>query len=212
MIYAWRRQRGHHGRRRHAARSTAGRARGGPAPHRRDAPAEPRRRTSPRVPISARCSLARSATSTSCVARRASSPRSCRRASRQLWPAPSGRTRAASAADSTRCSTRAAQLAAAVERVERDLLAERMARVEDLEVLVDLVSGGLTRAARRPPLGAPGAGRAAGRRRPAAPLHGRARAGRAEAGGPTPARRVCACAQASRTRRSRCAALHPDAT
>ena len=38
----------------------------------------------------------------------------------------------------------AAQLAAAVERVESDLLAERMARVEDLEVLVDLVSGGLT--------------------------------------------------------------------
>ena len=36
------------------------------------------------------------------------------------------------------------QLTAAVERVERDLLAERMARVEDLEVLVDLVSGGLT--------------------------------------------------------------------
>jgi hypothetical protein len=36
------------------------------------------------------------------------------------------------------------QLAAAVERVEGDLLAERMARVEDLEVLVDLVSGGLT--------------------------------------------------------------------
>jgi hypothetical protein len=36
------------------------------------------------------------------------------------------------------------QLAAAVERVEGDLLSERMARVEDLEVLVDLVSGGLT--------------------------------------------------------------------
>lgn len=36
------------------------------------------------------------------------------------------------------------QLAAAVERVEGDLLAERMARVEDLEVLVELVSGGLT--------------------------------------------------------------------
>jgi hypothetical protein len=36
------------------------------------------------------------------------------------------------------------QLAAAVERVESDLLAERMARVEDLEVLVGLVSGGLT--------------------------------------------------------------------
>jgi hypothetical protein len=36
------------------------------------------------------------------------------------------------------------QVAAAVERVERDLLAERMARVEDLEVLVDLVSGGLS--------------------------------------------------------------------
>lgn len=35
------------------------------------------------------------------------------------------------------------RLGAAVERVERDLLAERMARVEDLEVLVDLVSGGL---------------------------------------------------------------------
>jgi hypothetical protein len=35
------------------------------------------------------------------------------------------------------------QLTAAVERVERDLLAERMARVEDLEVLVDLVSGSL---------------------------------------------------------------------
>jgi hypothetical protein len=35
-------------------------------------------------------------------------------------------------------------VAAAVERVERDLLAERMARVEDLEVLVDLVSGGLS--------------------------------------------------------------------
>ena len=34
-------------------------------------------------------------------------------------------------------------LTAAVERVERDLLAERMARVEDLEVLVDLISGGL---------------------------------------------------------------------
>jgi hypothetical protein len=36
------------------------------------------------------------------------------------------------------------QLAAAVERVESDLLSERMARVEDLEVLVGLVSGGLT--------------------------------------------------------------------
>jgi hypothetical protein len=35
-------------------------------------------------------------------------------------------------------------LSAAVARVEGDLLAERMARVEDLEVLVDLVSGGLT--------------------------------------------------------------------
>ena len=39
---------------------------------------------------------------------------------------------------------RSGQLNAAVERVERDLLAERMARVEDLEVLVDLVSGGLS--------------------------------------------------------------------
>jgi hypothetical protein len=39
---------------------------------------------------------------------------------------------------------RSGQLSAAVERVERDLLAERMARVEDLEVLVDLVSGGLS--------------------------------------------------------------------
>ena len=39
---------------------------------------------------------------------------------------------------------RSGQLNAAVERVERDLLAERMARVEDLEVLVDLVTGGLT--------------------------------------------------------------------
>jgi hypothetical protein len=37
-----------------------------------------------------------------------------------------------------------AQLAAAVQRVECDLLAERMSRVEDLEVLVDLVSGGLS--------------------------------------------------------------------
>jgi hypothetical protein len=37
----------------------------------------------------------------------------------------------------------AGRLGAAVERVERDLLAERMARVEDLEVLVELVSGGL---------------------------------------------------------------------
>jgi hypothetical protein len=36
------------------------------------------------------------------------------------------------------------QVAAAVERVESDLLAERMARVEDLDVLVGLVSGGLT--------------------------------------------------------------------
>jgi hypothetical protein len=36
------------------------------------------------------------------------------------------------------------QLTAAVDRVERDLLAERMSRVEDLEVLVDLVSGGLS--------------------------------------------------------------------
>ena len=36
------------------------------------------------------------------------------------------------------------QLSSAVERVEGDLLAERMARVEDLEVLVELVSGGLT--------------------------------------------------------------------
>jgi len=36
------------------------------------------------------------------------------------------------------------RLTAAVDRVERDLLAERMARVEDLEVLVDLVSGGLS--------------------------------------------------------------------
>ena len=39
---------------------------------------------------------------------------------------------------------RSGQLSAAVERVEHDLLAERMARVEDLEVLVDLVSGGLS--------------------------------------------------------------------
>src|SRR4051794_33634734 len=39
---------------------------------------------------------------------------------------------------------RTGQLAAAIERVEGDLLAERMARVEDLEVLVELVSGGLT--------------------------------------------------------------------
>jgi hypothetical protein len=38
----------------------------------------------------------------------------------------------------------AGHLSAAVERVESDLLAERMARVEDLEVLVGLVSGGLT--------------------------------------------------------------------
>jgi hypothetical protein len=36
------------------------------------------------------------------------------------------------------------RLNAAIERVEGDLLAERMARVEDLEVLVGLVSGGLT--------------------------------------------------------------------
>src|SRR4051812_1039592 len=36
------------------------------------------------------------------------------------------------------------RVTAAVERVERDLLSERMARVEDLEVLVDLVSGGLS--------------------------------------------------------------------
>jgi hypothetical protein len=35
-------------------------------------------------------------------------------------------------------------LASALERVESDLLAERMARVEDLEVLVGLISGGLT--------------------------------------------------------------------
>jgi hypothetical protein len=35
------------------------------------------------------------------------------------------------------------RVTAAVERVERDLLAERMARVEDLEVLVELISGGL---------------------------------------------------------------------
>jgi hypothetical protein len=35
-------------------------------------------------------------------------------------------------------------LSEAIARVEGDLLAERMARVEDLEVLVDLVSGGLT--------------------------------------------------------------------
>jgi len=39
--------------------------------------------------------------------------------------------------------TQSGGLMAAVERVERDLLAERMARVEDLEVLVDLISGGL---------------------------------------------------------------------
>jgi hypothetical protein len=39
--------------------------------------------------------------------------------------------------------TQSGSLMAAVERVERDLLAERMARVEDLEVLVDLISGGL---------------------------------------------------------------------
>ena len=36
------------------------------------------------------------------------------------------------------------RLASSVERVEGDLLSERMARVEDLEVLVELVSGGLT--------------------------------------------------------------------
>ena len=35
-------------------------------------------------------------------------------------------------------------LAAAVERVESDLLAERMSRVEDLEVLVALIGGGLS--------------------------------------------------------------------
>ncbi len=35
-------------------------------------------------------------------------------------------------------------LAGGVERIESDLLAERMSRVEDLEVLVGLISGGLT--------------------------------------------------------------------
>ena len=73
------------------------------------------------------------------------------------------------------------ELTAAIERVERDLLAERMARVEDLEVLVDLVSGGLGAAARRPARGARRAGRAAGGRRAAAALHGRARGDAAEA-------------------------------
>ena len=73
---------------------------------------------------------------------------------------------------------RAGSSTAAVERVERDLLAERMARVEDLEVLVDLVSGGLgalradLRAVRRR------AGRTAGGRGSAAALHRRARGDR----------------------------------
>ena len=35
------------------------------------------------------------------------------------------------------------QTGAAVERIERDLVAERLGRVEDLEVLVDLLSAGL---------------------------------------------------------------------
>jgi len=35
------------------------------------------------------------------------------------------------------------QTSAAVERIERDLVAERLGRVEDLEVLVDLLSAGL---------------------------------------------------------------------
>ena len=66
-------------------------------------------------------------------------------------------------------------LTAAVERVERDLLAERMARVEDLEVLVDLISGGLgaLRADLRAVRGELAA--SAGGRRSAAALHGRAR-------------------------------------
>ena len=103
-----------------------------------------RRRASPQARTCVRCWRARSGTSTNCGARRASSPRSSRRAWRPRSHAPWARTRAASAAGSTWCVDRTGQLAAAIERVEGDLLAERMARVEDLEVLVELVSGGLT--------------------------------------------------------------------
>ena len=61
-----------------------------------------RERASPRAPTCARCSRARSGTSTSCGAPRASSPPSCRRASRPPSRARWARTRAASAAGSTR--------------------------------------------------------------------------------------------------------------
>jgi hypothetical protein len=37
----------------------------------------------------------------------------------------------------------AVRTGSSVERIERDLLAERLARIEDLEVVVDLLSGGL---------------------------------------------------------------------
>ena len=68
-------------------------------------------------------------------------------------------------------------LSAAVERVESDLLSERMARVEDLEVLVGLVSGGLTSLRAELRAVRPRARRSARRRRAAAARHGRTRTG-----------------------------------
>ena len=158
--------------------------------------------------------LARSErTSTSCGARRASSPPSCRRASRPPSRARSARTRAASADASITSSIRRARSRAAVERVESDLLAERMARVEDLEVLVDLVSGGLTslradlRAVRREL-----AELQAVVGRPLQVTVAREQAEQA-AGRPTDAgRRRCACAPASKTRPRARAHVRPDAS
>ena len=103
-------------------------------------------------------------------------------------------------------------LSAAVERVESDLLSERMARVEDLEVLVGLVSGGLT--SLRADLRAVRRELADLRAVVGQPLQFTvAREQASEPASPGARRDRRSCARASRTRpRARCAQLRPDAS
>ena len=101
-------------------------------------------------------------------------------------------------------------LAAAIERVENDLLAERMARVEDLEVLVDLVSGGLT--SLRADLRAVRSELAELQAVVGRPLQvtvAREQAEQAAARPPRAARPRCACARASRTQHASAHARAP---
>ncbi len=200
------------GRRGHAAGSTAGRARGGPAPHRRVAPAQP----APIEPAGPdlRTLLARSERHVDELRRSASElaailPTRVEAAvARALGEDEGGLGRRID-----HVVDQDGRLAAALERVESDLLAERMARVEDLEVLVELVSGGLTslRADLRAVRGSSRSCRpsSAGRSRSRSPA---SRPSRRSDGRRRQRAARCACGQASKTRTRARTRSHPDAS